>query len=462
MDPERPAVLTLAELRQDPEIQPVFMAGQMPDYADELALVKRFCERWRGDAEFRARLEKDPQSTLEQAGVPFSAQELGPLYDAQAVGPPSRLVRRVWALHQEKVAWRESLRQQMELTSPGLNAWRRRQIRRCAWQLAAGNAEAIVHPPAAFELARGCSVGCWFCGVSAPKLTDLWLATPENRQLWREVLEVVMEICGPAAGHSFLYWATDPMDNPDYEQFCVDFHSVTGHFPQTTTALALKNVERTRALLKLSQQYGSPLDRFSVLTLRQLLQIHEQFTPLELLRVELVTQNKESLGARSAAGKALSRLDPETAHATTIACVSGFLFNMPDRRVRLVSPCPSSPRWPDGYRVHGEATFSHAGQLRAVLLEWSNRPTRLGLQEVPRFREDLQLVPREGGFRLQDKSRGVDFHSRGYAGMQQLGQLISEGTYTVEELCLKMEQDPAETLLALQEMHIAALFEDLL
>lgn len=454
-------MLTLQELRQDPEIQPAFRVVPAPDYALELALVKRFCERWRGDDDFRRRLEVEPTATLEQAGVPFAPEELRPLYDSSDPNPPSRLVRRVWALHQEKVAWRESLRQQMQITAPQLDAWRRRQIRRCAWQLAAGNAEAIVHPPAAFELSRGCSVGCWFCGVSAPKLSDLWRATPDHRKTWRQVLEVVYEICGPATAHSFLYWATDPLDNPDYEQFCLDFHAVTGHFPQTTTALALKNVERTRALLRLSEQHGCPLDRFSVLTLRQLLQIHEQFSPLELLRVELVTQNKESLGARSAAGKALSRLDPDTAHATTIACVSGFLFNMPEGRVRWVSPCPSSERWPDGYRVHQEATFSDARQLRSVLQDWSTRPARLGLQDVPRFRDDLELVPRSGGFRLQDRQRGMDFHSRGYAAMERLGQLLAQGNLSVEQLCLQLEADPAETMLALQEMHNSALFDDL-
>lgn len=454
-------MLTLQELRQDPEIQPVFRAAPAPDYALELALVKRFCERWRGDDDFRQRLDADPQATLDQEGLPFTPQELRPLYDSTDPNPPSRLVRRVWALHQEKVAWRESLRQQMQIAAPQLDAWRRRQIRRCAWQLAAGNAEAIVHPPAAFELSRGCSVGCWFCGVSAPKLSDLWMATPDNRNTWRQVLEVVHEICGPATAHSFLYWATDPLDNPDYEQFCLDFHAVTGHFPQTTTALALKDVERTRSLLRLSEQHGCPLDRFSVLTLRQLLQIHQRFTPLELLRVELVTQNKESLGARSAAGKALSRLNPETAHATTIACVSGFLFNMPERRVRWVSPCPSSERWPDGYRVHQEATFSDARELRTVLQDWSSRPARLGLQDVPRFRDDLEYVARPDGFRLQDKQRAIDFHSRGYVAMERLGQLLAQGSLSVEQICLQLERDPAETMLALQEMHASAFLDDL-
>lgn len=452
-------MLTLAELRSDPDVRPVFLSEPPPpDYVTELALAKRFCERWRGDAAFRADLESRPEEALQAAGIPLTHADVHALYAAGA--PASRVVRRVWAYHQEKVAWRESLRRETRLASPGLDAWRRRQIQRCAWQLAAGNAEAIVHPPAAFELARGCSVGCWFCGVSAPKLTDLWQATPENLELWRGVLEAVGEVCGPAAGHSFLYWATDPLDNPDYERFCLEFHHVYGRFPQTTTALALRDVERTRRLLQLSERHGTPLDRFSVLTLKGMLQIHERFTPEELLRVELVLQNKEAIGERSAAGKALSRLDPEAAHATTIACVSGFLFNLPDRRVRLVSPCPAGERWPDGYIVHAEATFTNAAQLRSVLQGWAARPARLQLHDVPRFREDLRYEPQPAGFRLHQGARSLDFHSRGYAAMAQLGQLLSEGRHTLEELCLQAEAPPAETALALQEMYAGAFFEE--
>jgi len=453
-------MLSPAELRLDPDVRPVFLSAPppAPEYLSELALAKRFCERWRGDRTFREELEEAPEDTLARAGLPLAPAEVRALYEAGA--PDSRLVRRVWAYHQEKVAWRERLRQETRLASPGLDAWRRRQIARCAWQLAAGNAEAIVHPPAAFELARGCSVGCWFCGVSAPKLTDLWRATPEHLELWRGVLEAVGEVCGPAAGHSFLYWATDPLDNPDYEEFCLAFHAVFGRFPQTTTALALKDVERTRRLLALSARHGCPIDRFSVLTLKQLLRIHESFTPEELLRVELVLQNKEAMGERSAAGKALSRLDPETAHATTIACVSGFLFNMPDRRVRLVSPCPASERWPDGYIVHADAHFADAAELRALLRDWADRPARLSLTDTPRFREDLRYEPLPEGFRLQQGERSLDFHQRRYPAMAQLGQLLSEGRTTVEELCLRLQAPPAETMLALQEMHAGAFFAE--
>lgn len=446
-------------LIQDSEIQPVFRTlstSASPGYVAELAAVKRFCEVYRGDDSFRDAWQRDAAAALREAGLALEPEALRTLVDAQAPQPPAPSAARYLAFQQEKLSWREQLRSQMRLASPGLDAWRSRQIQRCAWQLAAGNAEAIFHPPAAFELSRGCSVGCWFCGVSAPKLADLWPATEENRRLWRETLEVVGEFCGPAAAHSFLYWATDPLDNPDYEQFCLDFHAVFGQFPQTTTALALRDPERTRKLLRLSQEHGCLLNRFSLLTKRQLQQVHEKFTPEELLRVELVLQNKESLGALSAAGKALAKIDASQAHATTIACVSGFLFNMAEGRVRWVTPYPSGPGYPDGYKVEAEAHFQTAAELRAVLSGWCSLPARLESAAVPRWREDLTATLEEDAFRLHDSQRGVRFDRSWHPQAPELAALI--GAKTVSEMALQLAASPPETILALQRLHQAGLF----
>lgn len=445
--------------QSDRDLQPVLFSEPERSYAQELAESKRFVERYRGDDRFREQLSVDPKATLQGAGIGLPIEELGPLF--QDGCPPSRVSRRSHAYLQEKIAYRDRMRKDLKFASLGLDNWRKRQIERCRWQLGAVNAEAIAHPPAAFELSRGCSVGCWFCGVSAPRLSDIWHADQANRQLWRETLEAVREICGPGAGYSFLYWATDPLDNPDYEQFCLDFYDIFGQFPQTTTALALKDVERTRNLLQLSQKHGCPINRFSVLSRKQLLRIHEQFTPLELLRVELVLQNKESLGAKSAAGKALSEIEGEDTHATTIACVSGFLFNMPDRQVRWVSPCPASSEHPDGYITHDQARFETVDELRSILKQWAAVPARLRLTDVVRWRQDLRSKPTEDGFRLQDHRQGVNFDTSWYPAAERLGELVAEGCHTVEEICNHLDEPAEQTILALQRFHQSAFLEEI-
>ena len=155
-------------------------------------------------------------------------------------------------------------------------------------------ADGLVHATCCFELAKGCSVGCWFCGVAAPKLGGMFQATPENRKMWRGALKVVRSVVGPGAKRGFCYWASDPLDNPDYEKFACDFHHILGTFPQTTTAIPLRDAQRTRRVLSLSQERGCDLNRFSVLTLKTFERIFQEFTPQELVYVELIPQNKES------------------------------------------------------------------------------------------------------------------------------------------------------------------------
>ncbi len=92
-------------------------------------------------------------------------------------------------------------------------------------------------------------------------------------------------------------WATDPLDNPDYERFLADFHDVLGRCPQTTTAQPHKDTERTRELLRLSHSLGSPVDRFSIISLNVLNRVHVAFSPGELLRVDCIPQNREAIRA---------------------------------------------------------------------------------------------------------------------------------------------------------------------
>ena len=121
----------------------------------------------------------------------------------------------------------------------------------------------------------------------------------------------------------------------------------------------------------------SAVDRFSVIALNSLNRIHEGFTPEELLRVECVPQNKESAEAgrylKSNAGRARKFARKRAGElvseeqSSTIACVSGFLFNMVERTVKLISPCNASERWPLGYWVIAQGTFGTAAELRDLM-----------------------------------------------------------------------------------------------
>ncbi|MCW5315509.1 radical SAM family RiPP maturation amino acid epimerase [Nostoc sp. KVJ3] len=221
---------------------------------------------------------------------------------------------------------------------PLFKAWRLRQIRRTFSEFGFEKADSIVHAPFAIELSKGCSVGCWFCGVAAQRLEGIFYYSQENASLWRGVLEVLKEVIGPGASQGFCYWATDPLDNPDYEHFLIDFHTILGNFPQTTTASAMRNPQRTKNLLKLSKEKNGIVERFSLLTLKEFDKVHQEFSAEELMSVELICQNDEALGAKAYAGRAREERFRKRIEASnhfdstadsgvseTIACVSGFI-----------------------------------------------------------------------------------------------------------------------------------------
>ena len=378
----------IAELSHTGEILPIFSQRnpqtRTSAYGREMAEIKRMLERWTADDTFRLAVERDPAGAARSLGLSIDAPSLSALWsDRTALWEPIEkqplAYFRYRAFILEKHKMRDDMRAPAENTDARYLMWRQRQMRRAASQLSPTQNNSIVHAPFCIELTQGCSVGCWFCGISAPKLGDLFLHTPENQALYGGVVDALKEVFADGTGKGFNYWATDPIDNPDYEKFMVDFHDRTNVFPQTTTALALKDLERTRRLLQLSQEKGGLCDRFSLLTLKQLLKVHQSFTPEELLFVEMVLQNKENISAKVNAGRAgterSARKERESAKGQagnelrggTIACVSGFLINMVNRSVKLISPCEADERWPLGYIVFDEATFADAGEFRSAI-----------------------------------------------------------------------------------------------
>ncbi len=411
--------------------------------------IKRFYERWMADKEFREKLSKEPNKCVGYYNIQVDPEELRPIWDIDINGKKyeEQLISNSVKNFQKNFIEREdsvkSLHYLPSITDLRFKTWRQRQINRCASHFHPIHHKSIAHIPMCFELSKGCSVGCWFCGISAPRLGDIFTYSQENAQLWRQVLELMKNIIGTDKGNGFCYWATDPLDNPEYEKFCLDFHEILGTFPQTTTALAWKYPERVKALLKLSLEKSGTLNRFSILSLKIFNKIHQEFTAEELAAVNLVLQNPETLSIKAVSGKALEnkKLNPDkNIVQESIACVTGFLFNMVERSVKLISPCPANERWTNGYIIYDEGTFSDANSLKILLEEMiaKNMPLNVRYDNLIRFRDDLNYENLSDGFQLSTKYLTHKFRNQPY--LKELGEVIQEGNKTVKEIVTLFEK----------------------
>lgn len=227
--------------------------------------------------------------------------------------------------------------------------------------------------PILFELTSGCSVGCSFCCLEAGRLKKVFYYD-DNATLWKDILQVVKEVLGDIAGAGGLYFATEPLDNPDYEYFLSDFHEMFGTYPQTTTAAADRNPDRTKRLLAQIGEEALRREaavRFSVTSLEQLKRIHQLFSPQELAYVELLCNNPESSYEYCFAGRARALEEKlpykRFVHDASCVCVNGFVINLCEGTIRIISPCLPDKIHPYGYLEFGRAEFTDAKDFRENL-----------------------------------------------------------------------------------------------
>jgi radical SAM family RiPP maturation amino acid epimerase len=419
-----------------------------------IAHIKRFNECVAGDPEFGKALKanpKDAMATARARGIHIDPGEIHPKWRGESEEKIS--VEEVRKLPFVKL-WRQWIDDLLEFVdmlredggteaiNPRFNAWRQRQIARTESEQGA-HSKKIVHSLFAFELSKGCSVACWFCGLGAKRLEGLFTYTPENAILWRSVLQAAVDTFGSAAQSGVCYWATEPSDNPDYFKLIEDYRSIVGVLPQTTSAAPLRNQAWARQLLRMHSDHRGIPSRFSILSLEMLRQVHEYYSAEDLLGFELILQNKESILTKARAGRILSskkgtegsddgfKITPDSG---SIACLSGFLVNMVDRTVRLISPCNASERRPLGYRVYYEGTFNDAEEFRACMDEaiQSCKPERVAGDEVIEFREDLEYARTDNGFSLSSRHRRHLIKGPEYLGL--MGDMIAKGGHTAGNL----------------------------
>ena len=413
----------------------------------DLAQIKRFMEILSMVPGAKAEYKENPEEFLKKNGIPFHQKDLETKMadptdprSVKAVYPGAKVEMYIDFMNR-KLDWRDELREASTPQNSTMKKWRMRQITRCEGAFGYRN-HSYIHTVLTLELTIGCSVGCAYCGLNAGKLSKIYRGTPENLKEWREVLTTAREIIGDGAGYGTCYYATEPMDNPDYEKFVAVYKEVFGRLPQITTAAFLRNKERTRKLVHEMMEEGDTIYRFSVQSLEQLQEIRETFTPEELLLVELLPQFPEAPGSHFVKA---GRNAKDEEYEGTIACLTGFVVNMADHTIRLATPVTASERYPSGEAILCRESFSDAADLRTKMEEMIRKNMKLLIGPE----EKIQLYPY---FDYTESSQCVKITSKAYytiqydnpeeiLGIREILPLLKQGNMTKRELVACLQQD---------------------
>lgn len=361
--------------------------------------IKRFLEWWTADARFRDAVERDPWGTVRAHGLEVDPEACRPLHDRAMAALQAADVHPAVQAYREfilaKLRHRAELQRRAATSNLAFAAWRRRQMARYFTQVGRLSFASNCHLPWAMELTRGCAEPCPFCAFNVGPLRAVARFTPENERLFRGVLRALHAFFGDATETGFLYYASEPLDNSDYERYLHAFYEELGVTPQTTTAAWHRNLDRTRRVLAQSRAEAGWVNRFTVNSLPLLERCMASFSAEELEDVELIVHAPGSRQSLVKAGRGAAA-DPE-ATGGTVACVTGFCINLPERTVRLVSPSTDLERWPQGEMVFASGSFGTAEDLAAFLADCEARVLawRPGDDFVPRFRPDLEVA--DGG-----------------------------------------------------------------
>jgi radical SAM family RiPP maturation amino acid epimerase len=432
----------------------IYYTRRTEEQLKTISHIKRFMECLTGDPDFQKALKERPTesgATARERGLDIDPGQIKAAWSsagcegAKSENNESLPLAKMWAdWIGELIKFRNMMREDgaSALAGPRFNAWRKRQIARTESEQGR-RTDSIVHSILSFELSKGCSVGCWFCGLAAEPFQGAFVHTPENAGLWRDILQVCVEKFGLAVQTGFCYWATEPTDNPDYLDFLRDFYEIAGALPQTTTAAPLKDPAWTRELLRMHRELPGVSSRFSIVSLKGLRQVHAEFSPEELVTHELVLQQKESIVTKSRTGRVL-QFDKEskklingykvTEDTGTIACVSGFLVSMMDRTIALISPSPASDRWPRGYRIYAQGTFRNAEDFASFIDDSTENcmPDRIAGNLIVAFRGDLHYSQATDGFTLTGSHRSYKLAGEPY--VVTMGELIARGDVKASDL----------------------------
>lgn len=461
----------------------IFLMSLSGKEKNNIAAIKRFQERYCGDDEFRNHAQKGQIIyDIKNGFFTKNIEDLLFLFNKETVEKISKNIdgtiintikesyplSYLWLRYMEeskKFRYKQLITGDSHGITPKFDYWRNKNIDRTSFELGA-SANGIVHAPISFELSDGCSVGCPFCGISATKFRGHFSLENGGEKHWSEILINVKSLLGDGVKTGFCYWATEPLDNPEYLNIIKIFHEIIGVYPQTTTAIPLRNVELTKGILKFWNQDKSIPNRFSILTKSILRKVHETFNADELLGVELILQNKESLYMQKAlAGrifkdevlseKTMKIYNSNTAknNSYTIACVTGFLINLVTKNIKLISPTTPTKKWPNGFIIFDESKYEKPNDVLEIMNKMINKFMNKSPQPEMKLRFADNFSFEEINKNLYIKSPNLEVR---YLNVSKLFELIKTEKYNSMDIFSLLTKnggmDPLRVVTVIQDL----------
>ena len=288
--------------------------------------------------------------------------------------------------------------------------------------------------PVMFELTQGCSQHCPFCGFDAKDLSGVFSYNSKNSVQWKQILGIIRDVVGPAAGMGICYFATEPFDNPDYEQFINDFRDVFGRTPQTTTALGLKDPQRLRRFISTVSSHDMYCGavRISVRSLEEFYRVMSEYSPEELADIEIIANNPESSSQYSASGRKYGR--EEGCADYSICCLAGLRVNMASGTVCFEEPEMPDEDHPTGERIYETLSFSDASSFEKAVRYLSDRYAFDGIKDNDTLYFDRCVKVEINGNEVLLSGDGVRLHMTGNNLFIDAVRLIKDEKLSAAEL----------------------------
>lgn len=361
------------------------------------ACFKRCLEHYQVLPKYRREMERDPHHAISVLGFEgiLDAEKTREGIHAivcgsinQALLSTNEYLRAYADINGTVSRWVESLFTRERFATNQLFRHDTMTLNRCRMEsLAVRQHPNIRYFPICFELNRGCRVQCDFCGLAAKKYEGCFAYTEENRRLWRNILRISRAVIGDIMDTAICYFATEPLDNPDYERFMLDQNELCGGFSQMTTAVPELYPERIRrymAMLGEDRLKNNAPIRFSIRNIRQFQRIMQLYRPEELAWIELLPNNPESLFSYSDSGRAMEKKSEARKRSVySISCISGLRVNVPEMTVEFIEPELPDEEFPLGLCVRERRSFHDEESYRQAILELINK---YALGDMPKDR----------------------------------------------------------------------------